>query len=106
MTRTILSQIGAAKRAIFWRRSGVQGTGADTKISTDFNAWNAADAMLEKAQTLRDQGLAIRSAVVTVRSSIIRRECNDRLNKVWRDLFVRLGSPEALANFDRFGHRA
>lgn len=76
------------------RSSGRRRDEADAKISTDFNAWNAAGTMLEKAQTLRDQGLAIRSAVDDVRSSIIRREFNDRLNKVWRDLFVRLAPGE------------
>jgi exonuclease SbcC len=43
---------------------------------------------------LRDQGNGIRNAVDTVRSAIIRREFNDRLNKVWRDLFVRLAPGE------------
>ena len=76
------------------RSSGRRRDEADAKISTDFNAWNAAGTMLENAQTLRDQGLAIRSAVDDVRSSIIRREFNDRLNKVWRDLFVRLAPGE------------
>ena len=46
------------------------------------------------AQTLRKQGISIRNAVDTVRSGIIRREFNDRLNRVWRDLFVRLAPDE------------
>jgi exonuclease SbcC len=76
------------------RSSGRRRDEADAKISTDSKAWEAAGTMLDKAQTLRDQGLAIRNAVDTVRSSIIRREFNDRLNKVWRDLFVRLAPGE------------
>ena len=53
----------------------------------------AADA-LQRGQALREQGIAIRKAVDTVRSSIIRSEFNDRLNRVWRDLFVRLAPGE------------
>ena len=53
-----------------------------------------ADDALQRAQALREQGMAIRKAVETVRSSIIRREFNDRLNRVWRDLFVRLAPGE------------
>ena len=56
--------------------------------------WQRADDALQRAQALREQGMAIRKAVETVRSSIIRREFNDRLNRVWRDLFVRLAPGE------------
>jgi len=38
--------------------------------------------------------LRIRTTVDEVRSGIIRREFNDRLNKLWRDLFVRLAPGE------------
>ena len=67
---------------------------ADARISADFASWQRADQALERAQALRDQGNAIRSAVDRVRSAIIRREFNDRLNRVWRDLFVRLAPGE------------
>jgi exonuclease SbcC len=67
---------------------------ADARISADFASWQRADQGLERAQALRDQGNAIRSAVDRVRSAIIRREFNDRLNRVWRDLFVRLAPGE------------
>ena len=53
-----------------------------------------ADDALRRGQALREQGISIRKAVDTVRSSIIRREFNDRLNRVWRDLFVRLAPSE------------
>jgi exonuclease SbcC len=53
-----------------------------------------ADQSLERAQVLRDHGNAIRSAVDRVRSAIIRRGFNERLNRVWRDLFVRLAPGE------------
>lgn len=65
------------------------------RISADLAAWQRADKALERAQALRDQGNVIRSAVDNVRSSIIRREFNDRLNRVWRDLFVRLAPGES-----------
>ena len=56
--------------------------------------WQRADDALRRGQVLRDQGISIRKAVDTIRSSIIRREFNDRLNQVWRDLFVRLAPDE------------
>lgn len=49
---------------------------------------------LERGKTLRGQAQTIRNAVDSVRSAIIRREFNDRLNKLWRDLFVRLAPGE------------
>ena len=67
---------------------------AEQQIFVDFAAWQNADRALDRAQALRDQGNAIRNAVDRVRSSIIRREFNDRLNRVWRDLFVRLAPAE------------
>lgn len=67
---------------------------AKTRISSDSEAWQKADDALGRAQLLRDQGIAIRNAVDQVRSGIIRREFNDRLNLLWRDLFVRLAPGE------------
>jgi exonuclease SbcC len=49
---------------------------------------------LIRGKTLRENGQEIRTAVDEVRSEIIRREFNDRLNRVWRDLFVRLAPEE------------
>jgi exonuclease SbcC len=66
----------------------------DERIATDFAAWQRADEALERAQILREQGNLIRNTVDNVRSGIIRREFNDRLNRVWRDLFVRLAPAE------------
>ena len=48
----------------------------------------------QRAQGIRVQGTKIRDAVDAIRSSIIRREFNDRLNRLWRDLFVRLAPNE------------
>lgn len=53
-----------------------------------------ATQALERGKALRGQAQTIRSVVDTVRSTIIRREFNDRLNKLWRDLFVRLAPGE------------
>lgn len=66
----------------------------NVQISTDFASSQRAEQALERAQILRDEGNAIRSTVDKVRSAIIRREFNDRLNRVWRDLFVRLAPVE------------
>jgi exonuclease SbcC len=67
---------------------------AAARISTDSASWQRAEQALGRAQILRDEGNTIRSAVDRVRSAIIRREFNDRLNRVWRDLFVRLAPVE------------
>lgn len=67
---------------------------ADGQIKADLASHQRAEQALVRAQTLRSQGLAIRNAVDKVRSAIIRREFNDRLNRVWRDLFVRLAPGE------------
>ena len=57
-------------------------------------SWQRADDALLRGQALRQHGISIRRAVDAVRSSIIRREFNERLNRVWRDLFVRLAPGE------------
>lgn len=67
---------------------------ADMQIATDLAAWQRAEQALVRAQALRDQGNEIRNAVDRVRSAMIRREFNDRLNRLWRDLFVRLAPGE------------
>ena len=79
----------ATVRSAITRRQG-----ADERISTYLATWQHADQALVRAQALRDQGNTIRNTVDKVRSSIIRREFNDRLNRVWRDLFVRLAPEE------------
>lgn len=79
----------SAVRAAVTRRQEV-----NERLKADQAAWGRADAGLQGAQVLRDQSNAIRAAVDTVRSSIIRREFNNRLNLLWRDLFVRLAPGE------------
>ena len=66
----------------------------DSLLARYQQMWQRADEALQCAQTLREQGISIRKAVDTVRSDIIRREFNDRLNLVWRDLFIRLAPDE------------
>nr|WP_258571363.1 AAA family ATPase [Flavimaribacter sediminis] len=52
------------------------------------------ESALQRGKNLRTEGRRIRNAVDEVRSAIIRREFNDRLNKLWRDLFLRLAPSE------------
>ncbi|MES2025258.1 MAG: AAA family ATPase [Pseudomonadota bacterium] len=78
--------------AIQSARSRRQST--DSQIAEDYASWQRANQSLEKAQILRDAGNEIRTTVDKVRSVIIRREFNERLNRVWRDLFVRLAPIE------------
>ena len=66
----------------------------DAAIAAYQRMWQRADRALQRAQALRQQGISIHRAVDAVRSAIIRREFNDRLNRVWRDLFVRLAPGE------------
>lgn len=66
----------------------------EARLNSDVDLLKRIDAALARGQRLRVQGNAIRTAVDHVRSSIIRREFNDRLNRLWRDLFVRLAPGE------------
>jgi len=83
-----VDHLATIRSAIIRRRE------AEERISADLASSQQTDRALERAQVLRDQGNTIRNAVDKVRSSIIRREFNDRLNRVWRDLFVRLAPEE------------
>jgi len=67
---------------------------ADERISADVDSMKHVERALGRAQALREHGVAVRNAVDNVRSTIIREEFNDRLNRVWRDLFVRLAPSE------------
>lgn len=90
---------------VAWRRRGddlvstiklemARRTEIDSALSKHMHAWQRAERALERAQLLREQGLSVRNAVDEARSGIIRNEFNDRLNRVWRDLFVRLAPSE------------
>jgi len=67
---------------------------SDKSISSIKLSVKKVDRALGNAQALRDKGNSLRSAVDEVRSGIIRREFNERLNHLWRDLFVRLAPGE------------
>lgn len=86
--RTGADKIAAIRTTVARRKQ------ADVQIAADFAAWQRAEQALVRAQALRDQGNEIRNAVDRVRSAMIRREFNDRLNRLWRDLFVRLAPGE------------
>lgn len=63
-------------------------------LEADTEALNRVTAALKNAQAFRSQGQTVREAVDRVRSEIIRQVFNDQLNRVWRDLFVRLAPAE------------
>jgi exonuclease SbcC len=87
------------------RRKGlelVKSIRSDTKRKTEVERMLEGDTeklkrvtkALQNAQALRSQGQTVRDTVDGVRSAIIRRVFNDQLNRVWRDLFVRLAPSE------------
>lgn len=88
MRRMGANHISAIRSALARRKE------VNDRISADLASSQRADRALQRAQSLRDAGNAIRNAVDRVRSAIIRREFNDRLNRLWRDLFVRLAPSE------------
>ena len=69
-------------------------TEAQGMLEIDTQAFRRVTTALQNAQHLRSQGQTVRDAVDGVRSAIIRRVFNDQLNRVWRDLFVRLAPSE------------
>jgi exonuclease SbcC len=58
------------------------------------NRRKSLKADLARATEIRSSAQSVKGAVETVRARIIRREFNDRLNALWRDLFVRLAPNE------------
>jgi exonuclease SbcC len=67
---------------------------ADALIARDRALQRLHDAALKRAVRIRTDGQTIKGAVEAVRAHIIGREFNDRLNRLWRDLFVRLAPTE------------
>jgi exonuclease SbcC len=63
-------------------------------LEADSTELKRMTAALHTAQSLRTQGQTIRDAVEGVRSAIIRSVFNNQLNRVWRDLFIRLAPSE------------
>jgi exonuclease SbcC len=68
--------------------------GADERIAADQATHHRANEALNRAARIRADAQAIKSEVEAVRSRIIGKEFNDRLNRLWRDLFVRLAPNE------------
>ncbi|WP_374470242.1 AAA family ATPase [Phenylobacterium sp.] len=88
-TRRAARELIAAGRSIIEQREAIQ-----REMSADQAALESAEKALQQGQAVREQGLTIRATVDKVRSDIIRGEFNDRLNRLWRDLFVRLAPAE------------
>jgi len=86
--RNALDAIARARSAIVARDKAEQALKAEERRR------RLASDSLDRAQALREDAQTIRKGVDVVRSAIIRREFNDRLNRVWRDLFVRLAPGE------------
>jgi DNA repair protein SbcC/Rad50 len=66
----------------------------DKQVADARSSLQTIEAALQRGTALRQETQSIKSRVDAVRSAIIRREFNDRLNAVWRDLFVRLAPSE------------
>jgi exonuclease SbcC len=69
-------------------------TEVERMLETDTDGLKRVTKALQNAQALRSQGQTVRDTVDGVRSAIIRRVFNDQLNRLWRDLFVRLAPSE------------
>ncbi|MCK1464886.1 AAA family ATPase [Bradyrhizobium sp. 2] len=67
---------------------------ADDRILKDQTKHGRADEALKRAAGIRSDAQTIKNKVEAVRSKIIGKEFNDRLNRLWRDLFVRLAPNE------------
>jgi exonuclease SbcC len=67
---------------------------ADVLIARDQGRERLYNAALKRAGRVRADGQVILGAVEAVRARIIGREFNERLNRLWRDLFIRLAPTE------------
>lgn len=94
LDRRLAARRRAADKIVSIRSTVLRRAEVDAQIAADLAAWGLADEALTRGQALRDQGTEIRNVVDRVRSSMIRREFNERLNRLWRDLFVRLAPGE------------
>jgi DNA repair protein SbcC/Rad50 len=69
-------------------------TDVERMLETDTKKLKRVSKAMQNAQALRSEGQTVRDTVDGVRSAIIRRIFNDQLNRIWRDLFVRLAPSE------------
>lgn len=95
----VLHAQGAARRAIVDARNQgemqlTRRQNAESLIARDQAQLRLHETALRRAAAIRVDGQAIKGAVETVRARIIGREFNDRLNRLWRDLFIRLAPTE------------
>jgi exonuclease SbcC len=67
---------------------------ADANLARDRARRRLHDAALKRAGKIRTDSQRIKGAVEAVRAQIISRAFNDRLNRLWRDLFIRLAPTE------------
>jgi exonuclease SbcC len=86
--RRALEAIERAEREVESRRE------IQELFERDFEELVSVKNALGRASEMRSDAQSIKSAVEGVRSAIIRREFNERLNRLWRDLFVRLAPNE------------
>jgi exonuclease SbcC len=90
----VRSRVAAKELAVSISTALSQIKATESQIAEYQGDWDRNDKALQQAQLLRNSGLKLRDAVDSVRSGIIRREFNERLNRLWRDLFVRLAPSE------------
>jgi exonuclease SbcC len=64
------------------------------KMDNSHQAETRVAAALKAAERIRADSRRILSVVATTRTAIVSRVFNDRLNRLWRDLFVRLAPSE------------
>lgn len=86
--RTIRDNLAQAQMQIARRRD------ADSALARDRSAQGLHEAALKRADRIRSDGQTIKGAVEAVRAQIISRAFNERLNRLWRDLFIRLAPTE------------
>lgn len=86
--RTIRDSLAQANMQLSRRRD------ADIALARDRGTQRLHDAALKRAGRIRSDGQTIKGAVEAVRAQIISRAFNDRLNRLWRDLFIRLAPTE------------
>lgn len=86
--RTIRDSLAQANMQLGRRRD------ADIALARDRGTQHLHNAALKRAGRIRGDGQTIKGAVEAVRAQIISRAFNDRLNRLWRDLFIRLAPTE------------
>ncbi|KTE25814.1 MULTISPECIES: AAA family ATPase [unclassified Sphingopyxis] len=97
-SRKLQARISARRRAIemldYIDRERAAKAKIDAEIKALTNRRKSLKLALARGADIRSSAQSIKAAVETVRARIIRREFNDRLNALWRDLFVRLAPSE------------